>query len=190
MYTTTSLRRGKVKRRKPLSKPQLIKENTASSRESFGNYGQPYIPPVVELSWAQRHPAIVVLSSLVLAAAALVTLIYFIPKSAPSTDYETEKKKKSTLSALDPSPTRPGQRSTPTDSSFLSTPYRKNLTVTESAPQGRSQGQQSDLGSSSTVANASYGDGTVTRQGGACQVKATGIGNFADALADCLNGGK
>lgn len=197
MYSTsTSRRRGKVKRRKFPVKPPEVFKNTSPTGSSLALYGSPYTPPPIELTWRQRHPMLVMSASMLASLVALVLLIYLIPKSSPP-QYEETKKKQPTLSALDTSLERPGQRAAPTDASFLATPYRRDSGATGVPTTNRASGSYDQETRSGNGGNgksarplqyARYGDGTVTRENGNCQVRATGSGNFADALADCVNG--
>ncbi|HEY3431799.1 MAG TPA: hypothetical protein VGK09_04560 [Rhodocyclaceae bacterium] len=127
--------------------------------------------------------------AVVSAAVGVVGLIYLIPKSAPSHDYVEQKKTQPTLSALDTSLARSSSsRRTPTDDSFLDTHYRNSTNAGSGASgSGGSPGSASASKASSNTVASSYGDGTVTRKGNNCDVSATGSGNFASALADCVN---
>lgn len=194
MYTTsTSRRRGKVKRRPSQVKPPEVFSDTRSTDASPPPYRAPYVPPPIERTWLQRHPGVTVFISSASAVSALVLLIALIPKSPQSHYYAEEKQP--TLSALDTSSSRQGQRAAPTDASFLATHYRRE----SPAPSERYPTQASHSGgyarTTTPVAMASgpdahFGDGTVSRKNGHCQIQATGTGHFAEALVACVTGGR
>jgi len=187
--SSSSRRRATVKVKGPKRKAPPTKEYdpSAKSESVFGSGS--YTRPQEAQGWAQRHPMAVLLMAVTSAAAAVVGVIYLIPKSTPTHYYDGEKKTQPTLSALDTSLARSSSsRRTPTDDSFLDTHYRNSTNAGSGASgSGGSPGSASASKASSNTVASSYGDGTVTRKGNNCDVSATGSGNFASALADCVN---
>ncbi|GAB2180094.1 hypothetical protein DLREEDagrD3_03170 [Denitratisoma sp. agr-D3] len=194
MRTVSSSRRwGKVKRRKSQLKLEQNKAQaeTISSpdndRDEFPRRRP--MPRRAPQGWMQRHPGLLLSLAALAAFTALAAIIYVIPKSTPH--YETEKRKdQPTLSAFGSD--KQGTRAAPTDQSFLDTHYNQ-----DSVPHGgggyagNGSGGTGNTNSSASAKgpNASFGDGTVTRKDGDCQVNASGSSNFAGALADCVKAG-
>lgn len=134
---------------------------------------------------------LLLMSAAIAGTAILAAIIYLIPKSSLTYDNE-QRKQQPTLSHLKNDDKTGGPRAAPTDQSFLDTHYRRDSAPASGmAPggAGSSSGNSSSDASGKSASNApntSFGDGTVSRKDGNCQVSATGSGSFAGALADCV----
>lgn len=197
---STSRRRGTVKIRKPrLPEPTADQlAQLAAQRQNADTFGLRLAQEQIALesSWADRHPILLVSLAIGAAIGILSGLIYLLPKGTPERYAVEERGEQPKLSALTRETLNVDKRPGATDSSFLSTPYRKDIPSAGGAPSAMaasspaSASSGSENGTDTRVASVSYGDGTVKRVGNNCQVNASGSRNFETALVDCVSAGK
>lgn len=192
MRTVSSRHWGKVKRRKPQFKLEHNKDQVEKNEDKDSDqHRRRPIPRPVKKSWAEQHPMLLLMSAAIAGTAILAAIIYLIPKSSLTYDNE-QRKQQPTLSHLKNDDKTGGPRAAPTDQSFLDTHYRRDSAPSSAmVPGGGSNGAASPASGTSNkpgsnAPNTSFGDGTVSRKDGNCQVSATGSGSFAGALADCV----
>ena len=197
-FSTTSLRRAKVRRPKGPKKPEF--KNMASLERSmsmrwdgFGDYDA-----LANKTWWQRHPGVQLLVTIVIAVGILTGIAYLVPKSTQRYEEAPTQRPKRDVPEME-SLAKPGNKGQPTDSSFLNTHYATGGAYVGGP--GRSGGGGSGAGNSGRSTSArqpagpqedmSFGDGSVTydHKKKSCEVRSITSNNFADALKGCIDSG-